>query len=348
MTALEPDPNPLRRGFLAAVLAALAFGATTPFVKRFGVGLGPFSTAALLYAGAALSCAGSGPGAAFVRAHGPRLFLIAFVGAFLAPVSLSWGLQHTSAWAGSLLLNFEAVFTVAFGWLFYREHVSLRVVVAALSMVGGGILLVGAARGGEGTSVAGSAAVVLATLCWASDNTLTRPFADLDPRRAVLYKSLIGALLACAVAALRREPIPRLVPALGLVACGGTGYGASLRFYLLAQARIGVARTGSIFALAPFIGAALAWTLGDSAGGTSRYFALALFGLGAYLHLTEKHRHFHEHEAIEHEHLHRHDDGHHDHEHEPPVQGAHSHRHRHGALVHDHPHGEDLHHRHKH
>jgi len=42
--------NPIALGTLLAALAALAFGVTTPFIQRFGTGLGPFTTAALLCA----------------------------------------------------------------------------------------------------------------------------------------------------------------------------------------------------------------------------------------------------------------------------------------------------------
>ena len=62
-----------------------------------------------------------------------------------------------------------------------------------------------------------------------------------------------------------REPLPSLAAALALVAVGAAGYGLSLRFYLLAQRAFGAARTGSVFAFAPFIGAALAVALGDRA-----------------------------------------------------------------------------------
>ena len=43
----------LRGGFLA-LLAAVLFGISTPAVQRLGAGLGAFTTAALLYAGAAV------------------------------------------------------------------------------------------------------------------------------------------------------------------------------------------------------------------------------------------------------------------------------------------------------
>ena len=43
---------PAVRGGLLALLAATLFGISTPLVQRAGAGLGPFTTAALLYAGA--------------------------------------------------------------------------------------------------------------------------------------------------------------------------------------------------------------------------------------------------------------------------------------------------------
>ena len=45
---------PALRGGLIALIAALLFGVSTPLVQRFGVGIGSFTTAALLCAGAAL------------------------------------------------------------------------------------------------------------------------------------------------------------------------------------------------------------------------------------------------------------------------------------------------------
>lgn len=48
------EQRPALRGGLLALLAALLFGASTPLVQYFGIGIGSFSTAALLYAGAAL------------------------------------------------------------------------------------------------------------------------------------------------------------------------------------------------------------------------------------------------------------------------------------------------------
>ena len=45
--------SPALRGALLALVAAVLFGVSTPLVQMAGRGLGPFTTAALLYAGAA-------------------------------------------------------------------------------------------------------------------------------------------------------------------------------------------------------------------------------------------------------------------------------------------------------
>ncbi len=343
--------NPIVQGGVLAIAAAVLFGVTTPLVRHFGEGVGAFATATLLYAGAAL---GAGvlrrrtDEPAIGRAQVPRIALVALFGAALAPAALAWGLQHAGALSASLLLNLEAVFTVLLARAFYREPIGRRVALAAsLMVVGGGILAL--RGGGSGASSGlGLLAMAGATLGWAFDNTLTRPLADFDPRAVVFWKALLGSVLSVVVALAWHDAWPRAAAAVALLVCGATGYGLSLRFYLGAQRLLGAARTGSLFAFAPFVGAALAFALGDRAGAGLTATAAALFVAAVYLHLTEGHHHRHRHAALQHEHAHRHDDGHHTHVHEPAVTGAHSHSHRHEPSEHEHAHGSDLHHRHSH
>jgi drug/metabolite transporter (DMT)-like permease len=346
------DHAPMAAGTLLAALAAASFGATTPLLARAGAGVGPLTSAALLYAGAAASSLAFRPrepeGAPLTREHLPRLALVALFGAALAPTLLAWGLQRAGATAGSLLLNLEALFTVALAALVHREPIGRRVAVAATLMALGGAALTLGAAADPHFGAAGALAVVGATGAWALDNTLTRPLADLDPSRVVIAKGIFGALCTGTLALALREPWPRGGAVTALLACGATGYGLSLRLYLLAQRRIGAARTGSLFALAPFVGAAVAWALGDPSPTNVTLAAAALFAIGVALHATEEHGHRHEHPATEHDHAHRHDDGHHDHAHDPPVLGEHSHPHRHEHVEHEHAHGPDLHHDHGH
>ena len=344
----------LRSGIFAAALSALAFGISAPAVARLGASIGPFTTAALLYAGAfGASWVTSGFGArapiALVRRHGGRLVLIASLGAAIGPAAFAWGLQRSGATSGSLLLNFEAIFTAILAWRLFAEPFGARFVAALAAMATGGIVL--AIDGARQTHLhpLGLLAIVVATGCWALDNTLTRALSEEPPLSVVAAKSALGAVLAFGLAHLLAEPTPNAPLRCGLLLLvGALGYGLSLRLYLGAQARIGAARTASVFALAPFVGAFAAWLSGDRALGWGGALSVPFFAVGAYLHLTERHQHSHRHEALEHEHAHRHDDGHHLHTHEPPVIGEHTHRHRHEAMEHDHDHAPDLHHQHEH
>lgn len=342
--------RPIAAGGLLALGAAAMFGVTTPLVQRFGRDTGPFTTAALLYAGSALFASmPSGPRhAPLRRTDVPRLVTVTLLGAVLAPIALVWGLQRTSGVVASLLLNLEALFTVALARLLWSEPIGRRVAAALLATLAGGTLLVFDGRAASAAAGWGALAVVVATLGWASDGVVGRPLSERDPSQVVLWKGLLGAMLSFGLARGAGEAWPAGTSSLALLGCGAVGYGASLRLYLLAQRSVGAARTGTVFAAAPFIGAAVAWTMGERAGGLTTIAAATLCAVGVALQLTESHEHPHTHVRTTHEHPHRHDDGHHDHTHEEPPVGEHSHPHTHEELTHTHAHGQDAHHRHEH
>jgi drug/metabolite transporter (DMT)-like permease len=343
---------PALRGGLLALTAALLFGVSTPLVQRFGTGIGSFTTAALLYAGAALIGAllrkPVEREARVRRSDARRLAWMALFGAAIGPVAMAWGLQHTSGASASLMLTLEAVFTAVLARLWYQETLDRRVTLAmALLTLGGMALVLDRAASGTG-QVLGLLAVMVATAAWGVDNTLSRGVAERDPGQVVMFKGALGAAATTLLAFAFREPAPGVAQALALLAVGATGYGLSLRFYLLAQRAFGAARTGSVFAFAPFVGALLAYALGERSGSTWMLAGAALMVAGIALHLAERHAHEHEHEVQEHEHAHRHDDGHHLHAHDPMPDGSHSHRHRHEPARHAHPHVPDEHHGHRH
>lgn len=343
---------PALRGGLLALLAAALFGVSTPLVQRAGEGLGAFTTAALLYAGAA--CMGAWlrrpveREAALRRADLKRLCCMALFGAVVGPVALAWGLQRTSGTSASLMLALEALFTAVLARTLYREVMDRRVAAAMLLLLAGGMVLVVDRGLSGGVQLLGLLAVLAATAAWGIDNTLSRALAERDPGQVVLGKSALGAGATLVLALLAGEPLPHVPAALALWVIGACGYGLSLRLYLLAQRAFGAARTGSVFAFAPFIGALVAIGLGERALSAGMAVGGALMLAGVVLHLAESHGHAHDHELMEHEHAHRHDDGHHDHSHDPMPAGEHSHAHRHLPLRHAHAHVPDAHHAHTH
>jgi drug/metabolite transporter (DMT)-like permease len=333
-------------------LAAILFGISTPMIQRLGHGLGPFYTAALLYTGAAmvgfLLRRPVELEARLLVSDARQLLAVALFGAVLGPVLMAWGLQRTSGTGASLMLTLEALFTAVLAWRFYRESMGKRVWFAMLLLLAGGTALV-LEQGKSGASqLSGLLAVMAATIAWGMDNTLSRALAERDPGQVILAKAVLGVSATTTLALLSREPLPGIGAVAGLLLVGATGYGLSLRFYLLAQRAFGAARTGSVFAFAPFIGAAVAFASGDRSGSWGLLIGGGLMFAGVLVHLAESHEHEHQHEALEHEHAHNHDDGHHDHVHDPMPHGPHSHRHRHHEVRHAHAHVPDIHHGHRH
>ena len=348
----ERTSSPALRGGLLALLAALLFGLSTPLVQHFGRGLGAFATAALLYAGAALvGLVLRQPAtreARLRRTDMPRLLAMAALGAVIGPVALAWGLQHTSGSSASLMLSLEAAFTVLLAWRLYGETLDRRVALAMALLLAGGLALV-LEQGLVGrVQLLGLLAVLAATAAWGIDNTLSRAVAERDPSQVVLVKAAIGAAASFTLAALAGEAWPPATAALALLAVGATGYGLSLRLYLLAQREFGAGRTGSVFAFAPFIGALAALAMGERSSSWLLAAGGALMLLGVLLHLAESHAHEHTHEALDHEHAHTHDDSHHLHTHAEMPTGPHSHWHQHAPQRHVHPHVPDVHHQHRH
>lgn len=281
----------MRRGALAAAGAAASFGVTVPLVQRFGAHVGAWSTAALLYMGAAIVAGGfGGSDKRPLKPHAARIVIIALLGAAAAPALLAMGLRRIDGASASLLLGFEAAFTVIFARLLYRERITRRLTIALAVMFAGGVVLVrptlGAPRGGLG-----SLFVLVAVFCWAADSAIMRPLSDFPAARVVRAKSLVGIGASIIAAFVARESIPPLRAGSLLVACGALGYGLSLRLYLMAQKNVGAARTASVFSVAPFFGAVVALAIGERGDLRSIGIAALLLAIGVGLQATEQYEH---------------------------------------------------------
>jgi len=341
-----------------ALGAAVLFGASTPFAKQLignGAGLSfPFLLAGLLYLGSGIGLTL----ARLVRDRGwksiampahewPWLLGAIGFGGVLGPLMLMMGLSHTTAATASLLLNLEAVLTAVLAWVVFKESTDKRIVLGMTLIVAGGAVLAWP-TGDASASGWGPPALAAACMAWAIDNNLTRKVSSSDAMFIASVKGLVAGSVNCALAWALGMHWPELPIVLATMSVGLLGYGASLVLFVLALRGLGTARTGAYFSTAPFIGAALALLMGESA---NAYFwwAGALMAFGVWLHLTETHDHEHTHEPLEHQHLHTHDE-HHQHAHDADWDGSepHSHFHRHEPITHKHPHYPDIHHRHSH
>jgi drug/metabolite transporter (DMT)-like permease len=347
---------PLRRGAVFALGAAALFGISTPFAKLLLGGLPPVLLAGLLYLGSGVGLTllrtvrrrQGAPSVPVVRSDIPWLAGAVMFGGVLGPVLLMWGLRATPASAAALLLNLEGVFTALLAWFVFRENVDRRIALGMAFIVGGGVALAWQPGGGLQLP-AGALGVAAACLCWAIDNNLTQKVSAADPLLVASIKGLAAGLVNTTLAFVLQPTLPRPGVLLAAALVGFAGYGLSLTLFVVALRHLGTARTGAYFSLAPFIGTAASVVIVGDSVTPPLLVAGALMGVGAWLHLSERHEHQHSHEPLAHSHMHHHDE-HHQHDHEPGIDTAepHAHWHVHAPMLHKHPHYPDIHHRHSH
>ena len=341
-----------RPGILAALAAALLFGAGTPLAKGLLGDVSPWLLAGLLYLGSGL---GLTLYRRLIRAPAVRLprreawwFAGAIMsGGIIGPVLLMIGLSALPASGASLLLNAEAVFTALLAWLAFKENVDRRIALGMLSIVAGAIVLswpgdVQFAR------LWPSLAVLGACFAWGIDNNLTRKISLSDATWIAAVKGMVAGLVNLLLAFSLGASLPSISTVGGALSVGLLAYGVSLALFVIGLRHLGTARTGAYFSVAPFFGALLAVAMGEPLT-PQLIVAGGLMAMGTWLHLSERHEHEHRHETVVHEHEHQHDD-HHRHEHEVAVSAGtrHRHAHTHPALKHLHAHFPDTHHRHSH
>lgn len=340
-----------RSGVMRCLLAAVLFGAAAPAASQLAGSVPAFTLAGLLYLGAALAVVPAvlrrPPTRHAIGAEWrPAAVAVLFGGAF-GPVLLMAGLARTSAASASILLNTELAATVIIAAVFFREHLGRRVVASTLLITAAGVTL--AWEPGAGVEP-GALLIIAAAICWGLDNSVTARIEQLTPQHVVAFKGVIagGANLTIGLAASGWGSSTSTGDIGWALTVGAVGYGISITTWIKGARDLGAARGQVIFATAPFIGAAIAWTFLDETVTAAQVIAASIAATGVVLSLRSGHHHEHRHRSVEHEHEHAHDDEHHEHRHDLEVVGRHTHRHAHTELAHTHVHVPDLHHRHDH
>jgi drug/metabolite transporter (DMT)-like permease len=333
-----------RLGWWSCAAAAVCFGAATPTTKLIVADLGPLTLAGLLYLGAAIAVLPFR-----VREHAgvdqpPRrglLILTVALGGGLAPVLMLLALHRTTAGTVSLLLNLELVATAAVARLFLHEHIGRRAATGIVVVVLGGVVVTGF---GGAHLAAGALLVAGACLCWGVDNAITASLDRYSPTTITLAKGVVAGSVNLLLG-LSLERSPHFGTVLAALAIGSVGYGLSITLWINGARRVGAARGQVIFALAPFIGAVLAWPLvGEPLHGRVLV-AFVISLVGVLIVATAHHRHTHTHDAIEHTHPIDPADVHHQ---AGMIEVLSGQTHRHLVRTHDHEHLPDIHHRHEH
>lgn len=353
---VPPNRSPKLTGTMAALLAALLFGASTPLAKLLLGEVEPVLLAGVFYLAsgvlllswrAAKRAFGRPTEASLSRTDAPWVVGATLAGGILGPLLLMVGLRSTAASTASLLLNLEAVLTALLAWFVFHENVDRRIAAGMVAIVAGGVVL---AWNDPSRPGLGAAAIAGACLAWAVDNNLTRRISATDPLQVAGIKGLAAGLVNGAIGlAVNNGALPRPGALAAAAIVGSLGIGVSLTLFIRALRALGTARTGAYFSTAPFLGASLAMVALHEPMTLRLGFAGGLMAAGVWLHLTEHHEHEHLHHVMEHEHSHVHDEHHrHEHSSEAPLGEPHTHGHRHELILHTHRHFPDIHHRHDH
>jgi drug/metabolite transporter (DMT)-like permease len=293
------------RGVAYALVSAILFGGSTPFVRPALDRVNPVAGAGWLYLGQALVLSSIWLAGRAARGRreapigrgdlGPLIGGIV-AGGLVAPGAFLCGLARVPAHQASLLLGLEIVFTLLLAIVFRRERLAPRGWAGAGMLLVAGILVSapnapepGAPGASEaGLSLAGVLLIVVACLGWAIDNNLTAGISGKDPTAISLLKGWAGGIAYLGGCVLFGRSIAA-PPSdlLTLLLAGAIGYGLALRLFIYALRHIGAALTTTIFSTAPIVGFALSVLLLGESPAAAGWAAFALAGIGVAIVATD-------------------------------------------------------------
>jgi len=293
------------RGVACALLSAVLFGGSTPFVRPALDHADAVASAGYLYLGQAvvlsiwwLAARASGRRRETPLGREDLVPLIAGIvtGGLVAPGAFTSGLALVPAHLASLLLGLEIVFTLLIAILFRGERLGPRGWTGAGLLLAAGALVstTGTSAASEASvepalSIAGVLLIVFACLGWATDSNLTAAIAGKDATAITLLKGWACATVylgGCALFGRSLAVPPRDL--LAILLAGAVGYGLALRFFIVALRHLGAALTAAIFSTAPIAGFALSILLLSERPAAGGWAAFVVAGLGVAIVATDR------------------------------------------------------------
>jgi drug/metabolite transporter (DMT)-like permease len=192
----------------------------------------------------------------------PRLILLGGINSAVPFALFAWGAQRAPAGVGAITNAMAVLFTALVAFLFFRERIGARKVLALVVGFVGVIVLASDKTEGASVGWATAAGVLAALMYGVGANLVPRLLAGLPPS-AVAAATLGGAALLSLPFALWNWPehsvsAPAWGSAIALgVICTGLAYAI---YYRLIQ-RIGAARAVTVTYLVPLAAVAWAWSL---------------------------------------------------------------------------------------
>ena len=121
----------------------------------------------------------------------------------------------------------------------------------------------------------------MATLCWGLENNCTRKISDKSTYEIVVLKGVFSGGGSFLIAMIIGEQFPDIKYILLAMALGFVSYGLSIFLYIRAQRDLGAAKTSAYYAVAPFVGAFLAFVINGEKLTWLYFAALVLMLIGS-------------------------------------------------------------------
>ena len=282
-----------KTAILYAILAAILYALMTPVSKLLQVSVPPVAEAGLLYLGAGIGMLfiylfqkGKPSGHPSVDRGDLKYIIAMIVQDMLAPIFLLFGLSMTTPENVSLLNNFEIVATTIIASTFFHEKIGKRLALS-ISIISTSCILLSLENTASLSFSKGSIFVLLACISWGFENNCTSSLSGKDTRQIVMIKGFGSGTASFLLSLIIGERIGFVRDAIFVMILGFLAVGLSVYFYVLAQSKIGAARTSSYYAVSPFIGVLLSLILFREIPGNLFWIALALMAVGVYLNVKD-------------------------------------------------------------
>ena len=267
----------------------------TPVSKLMQISVPPVAEAGLLYLGAGIGMtiiylieqkAGKEQMRPSVGKEDLKYVIAMVILDMLAPIFLLLGLSMSTPESVSLLNNFEIVATTCIAALFFHEKIGKKLALS-IGIITLSCILLSLDSSASLTFSIGSIFVLLACVCWGLENNCTSSLSDKDTRQIVMIKGLGSGTASFLLSFVVGEKMASLGNCVLIMILGFLAVGLSVYFYVLAQNKIGAARTSAYYAVSPFVGVFLSLILFREIPGPLFWVALVLMAVGVWLNMED-------------------------------------------------------------
>jgi drug/metabolite transporter (DMT)-like permease len=268
-------------GYVGAILSAVLFGISSTFNKIALENVNPTVIAGMIYFIAGiflfalhltpfskkiLSRLNTSETESLSRSDYKVLALVIVCGSILAPLLLLNGLNQTTAINSSLLLNAEALFTVAIAFVFLNERCARKEYIGIALLLMGVVFVTTSGTFQNLTltqNLVGNLLIIGACFFWGLDNNLSKFLCKKQDILVVTgLKCFIGGSTLLALAFLLGFSFTIPLSSLPyILSVGAFSIAFSVLFFLFALRKIGSMRTGVIFSISSLFGAVLAFAV---------------------------------------------------------------------------------------